>query len=54
MAFGTGHHETTYQMAEVMLGLDFKNKSVLDIYLPGNIYRLETTFPYFIPIFIRD
>ncbi len=31
MAFGTGHHETTYQMAEVMLGLDFKNKSVLDM-----------------------
>lgn len=31
MAFGTGHHETTFQMAEVMLGLDFKGKHVLDM-----------------------
>lgn len=31
MAFGTGHHETTFQMAEVMLGLNFIEKSVLDM-----------------------
>lgn len=31
MAFGTGHHETTFQMAEVMLGIDFKDKEVLDM-----------------------
>ncbi|MCC7050876.1 MAG: 50S ribosomal protein L11 methyltransferase [Bacteroidia bacterium] len=31
MAFGTGHHETTYQMAENMLPVDFDNKTVLDM-----------------------
>ncbi len=31
MAFGTGHHETTFQMAEQMLKLDLTNKSVLDM-----------------------
>ena len=31
MAFGTGHHETTFQMAEVMLDIDFANKVVLDM-----------------------
>lgn len=31
MAFGTGHHETTFQMAEVMLDIDFKGKRVLDM-----------------------
>tara|TARA_B100000579_G_scaffold437194_1_gene465588 strand:+ start:1901 stop:2713 length:813 start_codon:yes stop_codon:yes gene_type:complete len=31
LAFGTGHHETTYMMIESMLSYDFKNKSVLDI-----------------------
>jgi ribosomal protein L11 methyltransferase len=31
MAFGTGHHETTFQMAEVMLDIDFNNKDVLDM-----------------------
>lgn len=31
MAFGTGHHETTFQMAEVMLSHDFKGKRVLDM-----------------------
>jgi ribosomal protein L11 methyltransferase len=30
MAFGTGHHETTYMMIEAMQGLDFKNKYVFD------------------------
>lgn len=30
MAFGTGHHETTYQMMEMMQTIDFKAKSVLD------------------------
>lgn len=31
MSFGTGHHETTYLMAEYILQNDFKNKSVLDM-----------------------
>jgi ribosomal protein L11 methyltransferase len=30
MAFGTGHHETTYMMMDMMRDLDFENKSVLD------------------------
>ena len=30
MAFGTGHHETTYQMIEMMEDIPFKNKTVLD------------------------
>lgn len=30
MAFGTGHHATTYQMLEKMLELDFKEKNVFD------------------------
>lgn len=30
MAFGTGHHETTYMMMQIMRSLDFKNKSVFD------------------------
>jgi len=31
LAFGTGHHETTYMMIESILNLDIKNKSVIDI-----------------------
>lgn len=31
MAFGTGHHETTSQVMEYMLSVDFKNKRVADI-----------------------
>ena len=31
MSFGTGHHETTYLMAETLLQLDLKNKTVLDM-----------------------
>lgn len=31
MSFGTGHHETTYMMAEVLLSLNLKNQSVLDM-----------------------
>lgn len=31
MAFGTGHHETTFQMAEQMLDIDMKSKRVLDM-----------------------
>jgi len=30
MAFGTGHHATTYMMISFMLNLDFKDKTVLD------------------------
>jgi len=30
MAFGTGHHETTYMMIEEMAKLDFNGKSVFD------------------------
>jgi len=30
MAFGTGHHETTYMMMEQMEAIPFKNKKVLD------------------------
>jgi ribosomal protein L11 methyltransferase len=31
MAFGTGHHETTYLMIENMFSLNFENKKVLDM-----------------------
>ncbi len=31
MAFGTGHHETTALMIELMMNMDFKNKKVLDM-----------------------
>lgn len=30
MAFGTGHHETTFMMMETMAGLDFKGARVFD------------------------
>lgn len=30
MAFGTGHHETTFMMIEMMEKVDFKHKKVLD------------------------
>ena len=31
LAFGTGHHETTFMMIEAMLRFDLKNKTVFDI-----------------------
>jgi len=31
MAFGTGHHETTSMMMDLMLSADIKNKNVLDM-----------------------
>ncbi|NUM50785.1 MAG: 50S ribosomal protein L11 methyltransferase [Flavobacteriales bacterium] len=31
MSFGTGHHQTTALMIEQMLGINFKNKKVLDM-----------------------
>ena len=31
MAFGTGHHQTTALMMELMMQMDFKNKKVLDM-----------------------
>lgn len=30
MAFGTGHHETTHQMIQIMRDLDFQNKRIFD------------------------
>jgi ribosomal protein L11 methyltransferase len=30
MAFGTGHHETTYMVMQLMRSIDFKGKKVLD------------------------
>ncbi|UAY53399.1 50S ribosomal protein L11 methyltransferase [Ferruginibacter albus] len=30
MSFGTGHHATTYMMIQLMLSIDFKNRSVID------------------------
>ena len=30
MAFGTGHHATTYMMIQAMSGIDFRGKEVLD------------------------
>ncbi len=30
MAFGTGHHETTYMMMQLMENIDFSNKKVFD------------------------
>ena len=31
MSFGTGHHETTYLVSELMLDMDFKAQKVLDM-----------------------
>ena len=31
LAFGTGHHETTYMMIQTMLRFNFKNKTIFDI-----------------------
>ena len=31
MSFGTAHHETTAMMIEMMMGMDFKGKKVLDM-----------------------
>ncbi|MDR2123352.1 MAG: 50S ribosomal protein L11 methyltransferase [Flavobacteriaceae bacterium] len=31
MSFGTGHHETTYNMLHAMLSMDFQGKDVLDM-----------------------
>jgi len=31
MSFGTAHHETTSMMIELMLDIDFENKTVLDV-----------------------
>lgn len=30
MSFGTGHHETTYQILNILIGLDCSNKTVMD------------------------
>ena len=31
MSFGTGHHQTTYLIMKAMFGIDFANKTVLDM-----------------------
>lgn len=31
MSFGTGHHQTTYLVMSAMFGIDFENKTVLDM-----------------------
>ena len=31
MSFGTGHHQTTYLLSQVLFDLDLKNKTVLDV-----------------------
>lgn len=31
MSFGTGHHQTTYLIVKTMFGIDFENKTVLDM-----------------------
>ena len=31
LAFGTGHHETTFMMIKAILDLDIKDKSIIDI-----------------------
>jgi ribosomal protein L11 methyltransferase len=31
MSFGTGHHQTTYLVMKAMFGIDFENKTVLDM-----------------------
>lgn len=31
MSFGTGHHQTTFLLAQVMLEMDFQQKKVLDV-----------------------
>jgi ribosomal protein L11 methyltransferase len=31
MSFGTGHHQTTYLIMKAMFGIDFENKTVLDM-----------------------
>lgn len=31
MSFGTGHHETTYMMAETLMEMDLRDKTVLDM-----------------------
>jgi ribosomal protein L11 methyltransferase len=43
MSFGTGHHETTALMCEVMENLDFKGKKVLDMGSGTGILSINAT-----------
>lgn len=44
MSFGTGHHETTFQMLEAMLKTDFKNLDVLDMGCGSGILAILASF----------
>ena len=44
MAFGTGHHETTYMMIDLMEGLNFKHKSVFDYGCGTGILAIMASF----------
>ena len=43
MAFGTGHHATTYLMIQEMMKVDLKNKSVLDLGSGTGILAIAAT-----------
>lgn len=42
MSFGTGHHETTYQMLKYLLSMDLQNKKVLDMGCGTGILAIMT------------
>jgi ribosomal protein L11 methyltransferase len=44
MAFGTGHHETTFMMISAMRNIDFTNKKVLDFGCGTGILAIQADF----------
>ena len=51
LAFGTGHHETTYMMIDSMLSIDIKDKTIIDIGTGSGIlsilaYKLKAQLVY--------
>jgi ribosomal protein L11 methyltransferase len=44
MSFGTGHHETTQMMLQVMKNLDFTDKAVLDVGCGSGILAIYASF----------